>query len=354
MADEYRIDAHKLMYHPRRVAAWLEGRNIFPIYMEISPSGACNHRCIFCSLDYMGYQNRRLETARLLEIIRELAAGGLKSLMYGGEGEPFLHPDMADIAAAAREAGIDNAFTSNGVLMTPEKIDRILPVSEWIKISCNAGTRECYAKMHRAKEADFDRVLDNLRYAVAYRKEKKLSCTLGIQTVLLEENLDTVEHLAERVREIGLDYYVIKPYMPHHLNRHDFKINYENCAALKERLKSYENEKFSIISRMNAMKRHDSARKEYACCYSLPFWSYLDAGGNIWGCSVHLTEKEYLFGNIYEQTFTEIWNGEKRKRFMEKFLGSPLPENCKINCRMDEVNKYLWDLKNPVKHVNFI
>ena len=81
MADEYRIDAHKLMYHPRRVAAWLEGRNIFPIYMEISPSGACNHRCIFCSLDYMGYQNRRLETARLLEIIRELAAGGLKSLM---------------------------------------------------------------------------------------------------------------------------------------------------------------------------------------------------------------------------------------------------------------------------------
>lgn len=354
MADEYKIDSHKLIYHPKRVAAWMDGQNIFPLYMEISPIGACNHRCIFCSVDYMGYQNRKLETKRLLEIIHELGTGGLKSLMYAGEGEPFLHPDMPDITLYAKEAGIDNAFTTNGVLMTPKKIDRILPATEWIKISCNAGTREKYAEMHHTKAADFDQVMENLRYAVALRKEKKLSCTLGIQTVLLEENLDTIENLAETAREIGLDYYVIKPYMPHRLNQHDFKINYEDCVALKERLQQYNSENFSVIFRTNAMKRHDCAAKGYDCCYSLPFWSYLDAGGNIWGCSVHLTEEEYIFGNIYEQTFTEIWNGDRRKRFMEKFLASPLPENCKVNCRMDEVNKYLWNLKKTVKHMNFI
>ena len=56
MADTYGIDSHKLHYHPDRVARWMEGANTYPIYMEISPSGTCNHRCVFCALDFMEYQ----------------------------------------------------------------------------------------------------------------------------------------------------------------------------------------------------------------------------------------------------------------------------------------------------------
>ena len=28
--------------------------------------------------------------------------------------------------------------------------------------------------------------------------------------------------------------------------------------------------------------------------------------------------------------------------------------NCRKACRLDEINKYLWMLKNPPEHVNFI
>ena len=53
-ANSYNIDGHKLNLHPERVSRWLQGESIYPIYMEFSPSGTCNHRCVFCSMDFMG------------------------------------------------------------------------------------------------------------------------------------------------------------------------------------------------------------------------------------------------------------------------------------------------------------
>ena len=58
--NDFRIDSHKLLFHPRRVADWLEGKPIAPLYLEVSPSGMCNHRCRFCGMDYVGYPQRRL------------------------------------------------------------------------------------------------------------------------------------------------------------------------------------------------------------------------------------------------------------------------------------------------------
>ena len=60
--DKFRIDSHKLIYHIPRVNDWLKGKIIYPIYMEISPSGACNQRCIYCDLDFMEYKTRYLDT----------------------------------------------------------------------------------------------------------------------------------------------------------------------------------------------------------------------------------------------------------------------------------------------------
>ena len=95
--DKFRIDSHKLIYHIPRVNDWLSGKNIYPIYMEISPAGSCNHRCTYCALDFMEYQKRFLDTEVLKKRLIEMGRLGLKSVMFAGEGEPFLHKDIADI-----------------------------------------------------------------------------------------------------------------------------------------------------------------------------------------------------------------------------------------------------------------
>ena len=50
--DQFLIDRHKLYWHLDRVTDWQNKRVIAPIYLEISPVSMCNHRCIFCGIDF--------------------------------------------------------------------------------------------------------------------------------------------------------------------------------------------------------------------------------------------------------------------------------------------------------------
>ncbi|HBR15733.1 MAG TPA: radical SAM protein [Candidatus Omnitrophica bacterium] len=355
-ADKYRIDKHKLMYHVPRVNDWLGGKNIYPIYMEVSPSGACNHRCTFCGLDFMGYKNRQLKTELFKERLSEMGKLGLRSIMYAGEGEPFLHQEMAEIARHTKKSGIDVAFTTNGTLMKEETAGKILDVTDWIKVSINAATQETYAKIHRAKDRDFQRVIDNMRKAAELRREMKAACTLGMQMVLLPENKSEAVPLAQIARDIGMDYLVVKPYSQHTQSKTDqYKsIKYDEYQLLSAELKKFNSDHFQVIFRSQTMQKWDAAEHRYERCIALPFWSYIDAGGNVWGCSVYLNDDRFLYGNIYEQTFREIWEGEKRRKSLSWVEGQMDVSCCRVNCRMDEINRYLWELKNPVEHVNFI
>lgn len=354
--DEFKIDSHKLNFHPERVAAWLSGENIYPIYMEVSPIGLCNHRCVFCGLDFMGYRNARLDLKRAETLLPELGRLGLKSIMYAGEGEPLLHPDICRITELTKAAGIDVAFTTNGTLMTPDKAELLLKYSTWIKISCNGGDEDSYSRIHRGKRGDFEKMLSNLKQAAAIRKEKHYDCTLGLQLVLVPENQGSVTNLARMASEAGADYLVIKPFSQHtqSINRQYENLEYAGMDALEKELKQYETETFKVIFRRSTMERWNHREKSYSKCLALPFWSYIDSSGNVWGCSMFLGNEKFLYGNIYANSFEEIWQGRKRRESLDYVQNELDVHQCRINCRMDKINSYLWDLQNPSKHVNFI
>ncbi|HJP19834.1 MAG TPA: radical SAM protein [Nitrospinota bacterium] len=355
--DNYRIDGHKLLYHIPRVNAWLNKENIYPIYMEISPTGACNHRCTFCGLDFMKYQRRFLDTGLLKERLSEMGRLGLKGVMYSGEGEPFLHKEISDLILHTKESSIDVALTTNGVLLNESTAEKILGHVEWIKVSISAATKETYAKIHKTESDDFDKVVKNLSNAANIIKVKGYKCALGMQILLLPENSHEILQLAEIAREIGMNYLVVKPYSQHLLsktNRYK-QIKYNDYLYIADELKKFKTNHFSVIFRINTMKKWDESKRNYERCFALPFWSYIDSGGNVWGCSAYLGDKKFLYGNIYENSFKEIWESEKRKKSLHWVEEELDVSNCRINCRMDEINRYLWKLTyEPPEHVNFI
>lgn len=354
--DKYRIDSHKLIYHVSRVNDWLKGNCIYPIYAEISPAGTCNHRCIYCALDFMEYQTRFLDSRVLKERLSEMASCGLKSIMYAGEGEPLLHKEIVDIINHTKQTGIDVAITTNGVLFREDIIESTLENITWIKVSINGGTKETYAKIHKTNPESFERVISNMSYAAKIKRERGYKCTLGMQLILLPENSEEIKLLAQRAKDIGMDYLVIKPYSQHPSSRtNKYKeIKYSDYFYLSDELNSFKDDKFSVIFRMNTMEKWDEKKRNYRHCLALPFWSYIDAGGTVWGCSIYLNDENFSYGNIYKNSFREIWEGEKRinsVRWAEEELDT---SRCRVNCRMDEVNRYLWELKHLPEHVNFI
>lgn len=353
MAESIKMDSHKLIYHPDVVSRWMSGENIYPIEVELSPSGACNHRCVFCAVDYVGYQPDFLDRDIVLRNILQMSKKGLKSVICSGEGEPFLNKDMPDIANGIKKCGVDVAVSSNGVLFTPETARDCLAALTWIRFSVASMETDSYNKIQRGKSGDLNKVKENLEGAVRLKKDKKLSTTLGVQCLLLPDNISQLPSMAKQLREIGVDYLTIKPYSQHLHSQNSFEIDYESMLEVEQEIKQYATEKFVIYFRADAMKKmhHEKCYKQ---CLGLPFMTHIDAKGNVWPCIAHLGVRDLCYGSIYMQSFEEIWEGERRREIVKKISTFDINKVCREACRLDEINKYLDELVHPGEHVNFI
>lgn len=353
MNKDIRLDSHKLLYHPIEVGKWLNGENIYPIEMEVGLTNACNHRCIFCAVDYTGYNAKYINDENLLKNLEEISKNGLKSIIYAGEGEPLLHKNAPNIINKTKSFGIDVAISTNGALLKPEISKDILKSLTWIRFSTASLENKSYNHIHRCKDGDLDKVIFNIQEAVKVKKDQKLKTTLGVQALLMEDNKNEILNMAKTLREIGVDYFTIKPFSKHPQSANIIEVNYNDLLWLEEELEQYKTYNFNIYFRANAIKKLNTKRN-YHTCYGLPFMVYLDVNGDLYPCIAFMGKKEYSYGNINDESFVSIWEGTVRKEVMKRFENKDLDKQCREICRLDEINRYLNDLVNPNDHVNFI
>lgn len=353
--EDYKLDSHKLIYHPEEVARWRRGEMIYPIEIEISPSGACNHRCIFCAVDYLGYKPYFLKKDVILRDIAQIRGnGGAKSVVCSGEGEPLLNKDLPDIVNGIKKLGTDVAMSSNAVLLTKEISQECLGAFTWIRFSIASLEAESYYEIQQAKKGDLEKIKANLADAVEVKKRQGYKTTLGVQCLLLLENMSQLPAMAKELKEIGVDYLTVKPFSQHLHSGNKFDIEYGDAMLdLEKELASFSDKAFSVIFRVNAMKKMHH-EKDYKVCLGLPFMSHIDAKGDVWPCVAHIGTADFCYGNIYEQTFKEIWQGDRRKEVNKRLWSMDINKICREACRLDEINKYLDELKYPEEHVNFI
>lgn len=356
MESKYIFDGHKLNYHTDRLNGFLSEGDCFPVYMEISPVGSCNHRCVFCAYDFIGHPNRKLESVRFLKFIDEISECNIKSLLYAGEGEPLMHPDIDKFILHSRNNKIDVGIFTNGHLLKEELTEKILSSLVFIRFSFNGGTRESYSQMHQVKQEAFDRVIKNIMLVVQFKEKEKLSLDIGAQYVLLPENIDCLFDAIKLLKNIGIDYFVIKPFVQQSSSQfYQMKeqFNLENIKGVLEKAESFSDDRFTVIARKESFMGY--GKRNYKNCYGTSFISVLNSAGDIASCLPYWEREEFVFGNIYKNSFKEIWFGERRKKIREYLENKLDMASCPPNCRSNAINEFLYEIKNPsVRHLNFI
>lgn len=362
MSKKFMLDSHKLHYHFDRVHEYATKGDCYPIYMEVSPVGLCNHRCVFCAYDYINYPNRKLDTQRFLSFLDEASGLGLKSMLFAGEGEPLLHPDIGEFVSKAKEVGIDAGMFSNGEMLSAKKAQEVLPHLQFLRFSFNGGNSETYAKIHKPSAGGgggrlMSKVLSNITYAARLRQEEGLELDLGAQFVLLPENKDSLLEGVEAIKQAGLDFISIKPFVfqnPQQKYLRSQSLDMDEVTHLVKEARKHTSDRFQVIFRENAFSNTEQDRT-YKHCRGCSFITTLNSAGELASCLPYWDKQEFVYGNIYEQTLYEIWNGEKRAKIKAHLESSLDVGKCPKNCRPNAINEFLEDILDAdVKHINFI
>ncbi len=344
---------HKLYYHMERLVEWQKDNDVSPIYAEIGPTSICNHRCLMCGYEHLGHKNQSLEYDKMMELVDALHQSGIRSIVFAGDGEPLLNKATIPAIQRATHLGIDCGLSTNGFLLD-ENMSEVLSGSlKWIRFSINGGNKKTYSLVHRTSENAFDTVIRNVRRMAQIKSESGHKMTIGVQCVMLPENLDSISELAVIVKEAGADYFVVKPYYP--VDKISYKsdeIHSDAIKLLSHKLKGTANDYFSADIRILELESN-SGERVYKKCYGINFIVIITSNGDVYSCLPHIGDERYKFGNIYENGFSEIWHSKRKKSVME-FIDISDKNSCQPNCRNHRINEFLWDLKHPHLHRNFI
>ena len=213
------LDGCKLYHHLPVLNRWLGGQDIVPIHVEVSPTNACNYRCVFCYADHSEHALGTLPREPYLELMRSMGRMGVKSCLLAGDGEPLLNPACVDSIVVGAGAGVDMALNTNGLALQPEVGAAVLEHLTWLRFSVMSVEPGMYGKLHGTRAESLDKVRANIAAAVEIKRRAGLAVTLGVQQVLLPENGAEVADTARWAKEVGADYYVLKPFSLHPFNK---------------------------------------------------------------------------------------------------------------------------------------
>lgn len=347
------LDKTKIIYHIDRLLAWKQKEQVAPIHVEVSPTDACNYRCFFCFFNYNPERKRSLSREVYLTLIKDMKKIGVRSCLLAGDGEPLCHPSTPEAIEVAGKAGLSIALNTNGFLMKPEVSQKTLKHLEWLRFSIMSSDSDLYSQLHGTNDKALEKVLNNIQKCVEIKRSSKLKVTIGIQQVLISQNANNIFNLASISRNLGVDYFVLKPFSKHPNNEYDVSTNlFREVRDELMRAESLSTPHFKSIIRWNAFD--GEGKRDYKGCPGLPFIYQISGDGGVYACAPFFGNPEFCYGNLNEVSFIDIVKSSEVQKKIRKISVNVDSSKCMTCCRHHTINKFLWNLMNPPDHLNFI
>lgn len=169
-------------------------------YVQIEPTTRCNYTCGFCAGRQMSQGD--LEPDTFDAVLAALP--DLQHVELQGEGESLLHPRFFDMLAALRERQIRVSFITNGSLLSPDKVDRLLTLGvEKIAVSIESADADAFREIRGGK---LEKVIRNVRHLIEERNRRGLDRpVVGFSVTVLQRTKDARSGIYALYRDLGLD-----------------------------------------------------------------------------------------------------------------------------------------------------
>lgn len=320
-----------------RLQEYKANNKVNPWVIELDPTTACNlacHGCISANLLNQG----GFERERLKKLAKEFFEMGVKAVVLIGGGEPMAHPEFGTIVNYFHDHDIDVGVTSNGTFIR-RYLEPLAYKTKWLRVSMDAGSEKVFQKYrpHASGKSQFLKIIDQMK-ELAKVKKGKLGYSFLIMSKyddkgnFLETNAIDILNAAKVARDIGCDYFEVKPSfnMMHFMNELD-NTTKEIVLEQLNKVQEYKENNFNIISPYTLGDNLEGKKnqiKEYKRCLTSEFRTVLTPSG-AYVCPYHRGNLNMKIGDPNTQSLKEIWEGAQRK---EKMKQLDPREHCRFHC----------------------
>ena len=291
-----------------------------PHILMIEPTNECNLRCPLCPTG--AGTLKRPKGQMSLDLYRRILAdldASLERVMLYNYGEPFVHPRILDMIAAAHQAEVYTRVSTNGLafLRSISTDDLITSGLDYLRVSVDGATPETY-NVYRVG-GNLDRVLEGMRLLQERKRQLgKRKPIVELQFIVMSHNEHEIPLIRQTARELGV---LLR------LKSVGLGDLYADPA------------KRAWLPEDTSLRRYDEGFKlarngHYVCDHP---WRRLVVNwdGQVTPCCYD-PNGEHEFGNAAEG-IGAVWNGEHLQTFRQAIQSSSPPAICQ-NCSVS-----LWN-----------
>jgi|GEM_PF-528173 len=316
-----------------------------PRTMEVDWTDRCNLRCRFCSQKAMHFEDE-MDLFTLERLFAQLERLGVRTLMVSGGGEPLFHRHIEVILRSVARAPFRiGTLTTNGVLMS-EKLHPLLcrAVRNQITVSLNVFGAEAYADWMGVPGAVYERMLDNIRAFMKYKRVQGFDAPeLIVQFLIHGANFDAMPRMLALADSLDVDGVAFNPlFGEESLNaelvrrREEFipvaeTVFHSDGRRIVRNIQTADPVLNDAVRRLQERhfpgkyaqaERRSAAFGAFRTACAMPWLGMLiKADGYVYPCCCLLNPDMRPLGNIFASPVGSIWRGAPLRRFRRRMAG---------------------------------
>jgi len=291
----------------------------------------CNLRCRHCGSDCQ-LNNMRVDMP-LNDFLRMLDEIGTEInpreiLVITTGGEPLMRKDIVDCGRAIKKRGFYWGMVTNGMLLTKNKLEELIDAGlDALSVSVD-GLKDNHNWM-RGNERSFDKAISAVKLVAD--NSKRLS--YDVITCVNNRNLCELHSLRELLLSIGVKRWRIITVFPsgRAVNDKDLQLDSQQFKKVMDFI--VETRKIGKIKASYGCEgflgpyEYEVRDYQYFCQAGINVASILH-DGSISGCLS--IRSEFHQGNIYKDSFMDVWNNRFQKYRDRSWMRTGPCENCEV------------------------